>query len=108
MSQHTVIIIGSGFGGQSAAIALREHGIEDFVILERREFMGGTWLQNTYPGAAVDVQSPLYCLSGEPWDWTQMFAEQQELADYIAMFPGFSFTFRRLTGRFRPEHHAFA
>lgn len=77
-----VIIIGSGFGGQCAAIMLRRRGIEDFRILERREFMGGTWCQNTYPGAAVDVQSPLYSLSFEPFPWSQMFAEQSELQRY--------------------------
>lgn len=77
-----VAIIGSGFGGQRAAMGLRAAGIEDFRILERRDFMGGTWKQNTYPGAAVDVQSPLYSLDGEPWDWEQMFAERDQLADY--------------------------
>ncbi len=80
--QHTVIIIGSGFGGQAAAINLRRIGIEDFLILERRAWMGGTWSQNSYPGAAVDVQSPLYSLSFEPYKWTQMFAEQDELVEY--------------------------
>lgn len=78
----TVAIIGSGFGGQRAAMGLRKAGIDDFRILERRPFMGGTWKQNTYPGAAVDVQSPLYSLAGEPWDWSQMFAERDELAAY--------------------------
>jgi cation diffusion facilitator CzcD-associated flavoprotein CzcO len=82
MSTHTVLIIGSGFGGMCAAIELQARGIHDYVILERRSFMGGTWMQNTYPGAAVDVQSPLYRLSREPWDWTQMFAERDELAAY--------------------------
>lgn len=77
-----VIIIGSGFGGQTAAVSLQKIGIEDFVILERRNFMGGTWCQNSYPGAAVDVQSPLYSLSFEPYDWSQMFAEQDELNTY--------------------------
>lgn len=78
----SVVIIGTGFGGQTAAIALRNAGIDDFVMLERREFMGGTWRQNSYPGAAVDVQSPLYSLSSEPYPWTQMFAGQRELSDY--------------------------
>lgn len=82
MSHYTVIIIGSGFGGQCAAIRLKEQGIDDFVLLERREFMGGTWAQNTYPGAAVDVQSPLYSIESEPYDWSQMFAEQAELREY--------------------------
>lgn len=82
MSCYTVIIIGSGFGGLSAALRLRQQGIDDFLLLERRQQMGGTWVQNTYPGAAVDVQSPLYCLEHEPYDWSQMFATQQELHQY--------------------------
>ncbi len=82
MQHHTALIIGSGFGGQAAAVNLRRIGIEDFLILERRAWMGGTWSQNSYPGAAVDVQSPLYSLSFEPYPWTQMFAEQDELVQY--------------------------
>ncbi len=83
MQQHyQVIIIGSGFGGQLAAINLAKQGISSFIILERRSFMGGTWSQNVYPGAAVDVPSPLYALSSEPYDWTQLYAEQTELNKY--------------------------
>lgn len=82
MNTHHVVIIGSGFGGQCAAINLIKRGIDDFLILERRDFMGGTWCQNSYPGAAVDVQSPLYSISHEPYDWSQMFAEQAELQQY--------------------------
>ncbi|HET8871903.1 MAG TPA: NAD(P)/FAD-dependent oxidoreductase [Aquabacterium sp.] len=82
MQKHTAIIIGSGFGGQAAAVNLRRIGIEDFLILERRSWIGGTWSQNSYPGAAVDVQSPLYSLSFEPYAWSQMFAEQHELVEY--------------------------
>jgi len=82
MQQYTAIIIGSGFGGQAAAVNLRRIGVDDFQILERRAWMGGTWSQNSYPGAAVDVQSPLYSLSFEPYPWSQMFAEQNELVEY--------------------------
>lgn len=81
-TEYQVIIIGSGFGGQLAAMNLNKRGLQDYIILERREFMGGTWSQNTYPGAAVDVPSPLYSISSEPYDWTQMFADQSELQDY--------------------------
>ena len=80
--QHDILIIGSGFGGQCAAINLLKRGITDFRILERRDFMGGTWCQNSYPGAAVDVQSPLYSISFEPYKWSQMFVEQAELEEY--------------------------
>lgn len=83
MQHYQVVIIGSGFGGQCAAINLQKRGISDFVILERRAFMGGTWVQNTYPGAAVDVQSPLYSLSFEPYDWSQLYAEQEEIRTYV-------------------------
>lgn len=82
MQSFQTIIIGSGFGGQCAAMKLKKMGWDDFLILERRDFMGGTWCQNTYPGAAVDVHSPLYSIEAEPYQWTQMFAEQAELEEY--------------------------
>lgn len=78
----TVLVIGSGFGGQLTALHLLRRGITDFRILERRDFAGGTWCQNSYPGAAVDVPSPLYSLSSEPYPWSRMYAEQAELRDY--------------------------
>ncbi|MBQ0760169.1 MAG: NAD(P)/FAD-dependent oxidoreductase [Zhongshania sp.] len=79
---YRVVIIGSGFGGQCAAIRLQEQRVTDIRLLERRDFMGGTWCQNSYPGAAVDVQSPLYSISSEPRAWSQMFVEQEELQQY--------------------------
>ena len=82
MHTYHVLIIGSGFGGQCAAVNLLKAGIDDFRILERRDFFGGTWCQNTYPGAAVDVPSPLYSLSFAPYRWSQMFAGQAELQRY--------------------------
>ncbi|WP_330206985.1 flavin-containing monooxygenase [Pseudomonas sp. AM14(2022)] len=82
MQTYRVLIIGSGFGGQCAAVNLLKAGIDDFRLLERRDFFGGTWCQNTYPGAAVDVPSPLYSLSFAPFPWTQMFAAQAELHHY--------------------------
>ncbi|MCU0072546.1 NAD(P)/FAD-dependent oxidoreductase [Pseudomonas koreensis] len=82
MQTYQVLIIGSGFGGQCAAVNLLKAGIDDFRLVERRDFFGGTWCQNTYPGAAVDVPSPLYSLSFAPYRWTQMFAEQAELHRY--------------------------
>ena len=48
MQHYDIVIIGSGFGGQCAAINLLKRGITNFRILERRDFMGGTWCQNSY------------------------------------------------------------
>ena len=77
-----VLIVGSGFGGLTAALNLKKMGINDFVILERRAFFGGTWKQNVYPGAAVDVPSPLYSIDGEPFPWEHLYAKQKQLAQY--------------------------
>nr|WP_136252194.1 NAD(P)/FAD-dependent oxidoreductase [Ningiella ruwaisensis] len=82
MTKHRIVIIGTGFGGISTALNLLRKGISDFIMLERRSFYGGTWLQNRYPGAAVDVPSPLYSIEGEPYAWSQLFAARDELESY--------------------------
>ena len=61
-----VAIIGAGFGGIGAAVALRRAGIDDLVIIEADDGVGGTWRRNTYPGAACDIQSHLYSFSFAP------------------------------------------
>lgn len=81
-SNYDVIIIGSGFGGIAAGVNLKQAGIDRFIILERDEEPGGTWWRNSYPGAQVDVQSHLYSLSFEPYDWTRLFAMQHEILAY--------------------------
>ena len=58
-----IAIVGSGFSGVGAAIKLDEAGHHDFVVLERGMDVGGTWRDNTYPGAACDVPSHLYSYS---------------------------------------------
>ena len=79
-----IVIIGAGFAGLGMAIRLRQAGIEDFVILERADDVGGTWRDNSYPGCAVDVQSHLYSFSFAPNpDWSQVYSPQAEIWDYI-------------------------
>jgi len=80
----SVIIIGTGFGGIGMAIQLQKAGIRDITLLEKAGAVGGTWRDNTYPGAACDVQSHLYSYSFEPkHDWTRKFGTQPEILDYI-------------------------
>ena len=79
---YEVIIIGSGFGGIAAAVNLQKNGIANYLMLERDEELGGTWWRNSYPGAAVDIQSHLYSLSFENYDWTRFFAKQPEILAY--------------------------
>jgi hypothetical protein len=79
-----VAIIGTGFGGLGAAIALRRSGRRDFVILERADSVGGTWRDNTYPGCACDVPSHLYSFSFAPNPaWSRSFSPQPEIRRYL-------------------------
>jgi cation diffusion facilitator CzcD-associated flavoprotein CzcO len=79
-----VAILGAGFGGLCQAIKLREAGIDDFVVLEKGEDVGGTWYFNTYPGAACDVQSHLYSFSfATKPDWTHRYADWRQIHNYI-------------------------
>ncbi|MGC8115719.1 flavin-containing monooxygenase [Metapseudomonas otitidis] len=78
-----VLIIGAGFGGIGLAIQLLKAGIRDFQILEKGDDVGGTWRDNSYPGAACDVPSHLYSYSFEPKaDWSRKFAPQAEIFAY--------------------------
>ncbi|MGN2636136.1 flavin-containing monooxygenase [Nocardia takedensis] len=78
------IIIGSGFAGLGLAIRLGQQGKHDYLVLERGSDVGGTWRDNTYPGAACDVPSHLYSYSFalNP-NWTRSFSKQGEIQQYI-------------------------
>lgn len=78
------VIVGAGFAGIAAAIALKRTGVTDFVMLERAESVGGTWRDNRYPGVACDVPAHLYALESHPWpDWSRTFAPGDEIRAYL-------------------------
>ena len=80
---HT-IVIGCGEGGLLAGIRLAQAGVP-FTIVEKSMGPGGTWWDNRYPGARVDIGSHFYCYSFEPSDhWSEYFAQQPELKQYFA------------------------
>jgi cation diffusion facilitator CzcD-associated flavoprotein CzcO len=80
---HEVVIIGAGFGGIGAGVALRNAGIDNFLIVDKWHAVGGTWLANTYPGVAVDIPSFIYSFSFEQRsDWSRLFAPGEELQRY--------------------------
>ncbi|MDT5012251.1 MAG: hypothetical protein QOH57_3868, partial [Mycobacterium sp.] len=81
---HTrALIIGTGFSGLGMSIELQRRGV-DFLVLEKADDIGGTWRDNTYPGAACDVPSHLYSFSFEPKpDWRHVFSYQPEIQDYL-------------------------
>jgi cation diffusion facilitator CzcD-associated flavoprotein CzcO len=79
-----IVIVGTGFSGIAMGVMLKKAGFDSFTILEKADDIGGTWRDNTYPGAACDVPSHLYSFSFEPKpDWSNSFSPQQEIQDYL-------------------------
>ena len=79
-----IAILGAGAAGICMALQLLEQGITSFTLYEKADRVGGTWRDNTYPGAACDVPSHLYSFSFAPKvDWTRKFPEQPEILDYL-------------------------
>jgi cation diffusion facilitator CzcD-associated flavoprotein CzcO len=79
-----IAIIGAGFAGIGAAVQLIKAGIHSFTIFERADEIGGTWRDNTYPGAACDVPSHVYSLSFEQNpNWSRRYATSWEIQEYL-------------------------
>jgi cation diffusion facilitator CzcD-associated flavoprotein CzcO len=84
VNEHRVVVVGAGFSGIGMAARLRSMGMEDFVVLDRGNDLGGTWRDNSYPGCCCDVPSNLYSYSFalNP-DWSRAFPPQGEIWDYM-------------------------
>ena len=81
--ERRVAILGAGFSGICMAIRLKEAGVS-FVIYEKADGVGGTWRDNSYPGAGCDVPSHLYSFSFERRaEWSRHYVEQPEILRYI-------------------------
>jgi cation diffusion facilitator CzcD-associated flavoprotein CzcO len=82
--QPRIAIVGSGFSGLCLGIHLKQAGIDSFTIFEKADRIGGTWRENTYPGAECDVPSALYSFSFERNPrWTHKWSEQPEILRYM-------------------------
>ena len=78
-----VAVIGAGMSGILAAHRLTQAGI-DCAVVDKNDDVGGTWLENTYPGCRVDVFNHVYCYSGEQRpDWPEYHSSQPVLLDYF-------------------------
>ena len=79
-----VVIVGAGISGISAAYRIRERnpGLT-YVILERRERIGGTWDLFRYPGIRSD--SSIFTLSfpWEPWPRREAIADGDHIREYM-------------------------
>ncbi|MDA8366641.1 MAG: NAD(P)/FAD-dependent oxidoreductase [Actinomycetota bacterium] len=79
----TVVIVGGGLSGLAMAAQLRRSGVTGVTVFERSGGVGGTWRDNTYPGAGCDVPSHLYSFSfARKSDWSRRYADQPEILGY--------------------------
>lgn len=84
---YCVAILGAGVSGLCMGSALRKAGIGSFVIIEKSPGIGGTWWDNTYPGAECDVPAHLYSYSFDHYPgWSQAYASQSEIQKYLERF----------------------
>jgi 4-hydroxyacetophenone monooxygenase len=78
-----VVIVGAGLSGIGIAMELEALGIP-YVVLEKNRSPGGTWFENTYPGAGVDTPNHFYSYSHSTRRaWTSYFSKQPEVLAYI-------------------------
>ena len=82
-SPQRVVVVGAGFGGLGMAAELKRAGLEDFLVLDQADELGGTWRDNTYPGLACDVPSHLYSFSFRPGRWSRRFPPREEILAYM-------------------------
>lgn len=79
----TVAIVGAGMSGIIVAHRLRQAGVE-VTLFEKNDDVGGTWLENDYPGCRVDIQNHFYSYSiAQSPDWPQFYSRQPVLHDYF-------------------------
>ena len=110
---HEVAVIGAGFSGIGTAIKLNQAGIEDWIVLEAGDGVGGTWHWNTYPGVGVDIPSFSYQFSFEQRaDWSRVYAPGRELKAYAehcvdayGLRPRIRLNTKVAAAAFDDEHH---
>lgn len=80
----SIAIIGAGMTGILLCIKLQELGIDDVTLFEKKDDLGGTWRENTYPGVACDIPAHMYTYSFEPNpEWNYRFARGNEIQAYF-------------------------
>ncbi|MDT7736686.1 MAG: hypothetical protein QOK09_55, partial [Mycobacterium sp.] len=81
---YATLIVGAGFSGLGAAIKLAQADVDDIVILERSDRVGGTWRDTSYPGASCDIPSLLYSFSfvKNP-TWSRTYSPAEEIRRHI-------------------------
>ncbi|MDH5288380.1 MAG: NAD(P)/FAD-dependent oxidoreductase [Acidimicrobiia bacterium] len=109
-----VLVIGAGVSGIAAGANLQAAGVP-FEIVEKKHSVGGTWLENHYPGAGVDTPNHLYSFSFAQHDWKMYFCLRDELwgylesvADRLNLRPHIRFQTEVVQARYQPREQRWA
>ncbi|EXJ68397.1 uncharacterized protein A1O5_08189 [Cladophialophora psammophila CBS 110553] len=82
-----VVCLGAGYSGIMMGIVYAQRMTEmnvDFCIYEKNADMGGTWLENRYPGCQCDIPAHNYSYSFEPNpNWPNYYATSRQIHDYM-------------------------
>jgi cation diffusion facilitator CzcD-associated flavoprotein CzcO len=80
-----IITIGAGASGLNVARNVAKHMKNVSIqIYEKNAAVGGTWLENRYPGCACDIPSHNYQYSWEPnAQWSCYYSPQAEILEYL-------------------------
>ena len=79
-----VLIIGAGLSGVGMAAQLSRLCPEKrYVVLERRESLGGTWDYFRYPGVRCDSDMFTLAYAFRPWTRAKMITDAASIRDYI-------------------------
>ncbi len=79
-----VIIIGAGLSGIGTAVRLqRDCPDRDFILLERREAIGGTWDLFRYPGIRSDSDMHTLGYDFKPWEAEKSIADGPSILSYV-------------------------
>jgi 4-hydroxyacetophenone monooxygenase len=78
-----VLVVGAGMSGICAGTRLAQAGIP-FTVIESNDDVGGTWLENRYPGCGVDTPNHMYSYSFAPNpSWPRYFSKRDEILGYL-------------------------
>jgi hypothetical protein len=80
-----IVGIGAGASGLNLIRTLRLNLTDyEVTVYEKNTDVGGTWLENRYPGCRCDVPSHSYQFSWrQKKDWTNFFSPAEEIGEYL-------------------------
>ena len=81
----SVGVVGGGESGIILSTRLRQAGV-NHRLYDKNAELGGTWLENDYPGCRVDINSYLYSYASGPRVWSEYYGQQAEVLAYLQDF----------------------